>query len=302
MKPEIIITAKGHAGTMATLQSEFSTHLLSEAPDRNAFLKQHAPKVRGLSLLGDAAVSKEGERGIAVPRRRPGPLRAHRVQDDGVGSLLKPLAQDGDEFEGLQDRHLLGDRHDDDAASLAVGEVGGEILDEAPHRAALDDFGHEARRVQQRAQQDLASEPARRPHRRRAARARAAQQVEEHGLGLVVELVRERDRVRAQPREHRAARLARRRLEAPARLRHADAAHGERHAPVAAQLPAEARPGVGVRAQPVVHVHRAQGVAVARREFAQQVKEDHRIDAAGEPGHEMLAAQVRGQASVQPLP
>ena len=49
-------------------------------------------------------------------------------------------------------------------------------------------------------------------------------------------------------------------------------------------------------------VHRAQGVAVLRRKIAQQVQEDHRIDAAGESGHEMLAAQVRGEASVQPLP
>ena len=38
MKPEIIITARGHAGTMATLQAEFSSHLLSEAPDRAEFL------------------------------------------------------------------------------------------------------------------------------------------------------------------------------------------------------------------------------------------------------------------------
>jgi lactate dehydrogenase-like 2-hydroxyacid dehydrogenase len=56
MKPEIIITAKGHAGTMATLQSEFTTHLLSEAPDRNAFLKQHAPRVRGLATFGPMPV------------------------------------------------------------------------------------------------------------------------------------------------------------------------------------------------------------------------------------------------------
>jgi lactate dehydrogenase-like 2-hydroxyacid dehydrogenase len=56
MKPEIIITAKGHAGTMATLQSEFASHLLSEAPDRNAFLKQHAPAVRGLATFGPMPV------------------------------------------------------------------------------------------------------------------------------------------------------------------------------------------------------------------------------------------------------
>ena len=56
MKPDIIITAKGHAGTMATLQSEFTTYLLADAADRNAFLKQHAPRVRGLATFGPMAV------------------------------------------------------------------------------------------------------------------------------------------------------------------------------------------------------------------------------------------------------
>ncbi len=66
MKPEIIITAKGHAGTMATLQSEFTAHLLSEAPERNAFLKQHAPKVRGLATFGPMAV--DGKLMDALPK------------------------------------------------------------------------------------------------------------------------------------------------------------------------------------------------------------------------------------------
>jgi len=56
MKPEIIITARGHAGTMATLQAEFSSHLLSEAPDRASFLKQHALAVRGLATFGPMPV------------------------------------------------------------------------------------------------------------------------------------------------------------------------------------------------------------------------------------------------------
>jgi hydroxypyruvate reductase len=56
MKPEIIITAKGHAGTMATLQSEFTAHLLGDAADRNAFLRQHAERVRGLATFGPMPV------------------------------------------------------------------------------------------------------------------------------------------------------------------------------------------------------------------------------------------------------
>jgi lactate dehydrogenase-like 2-hydroxyacid dehydrogenase len=66
MKPEIVITAKGHAGTMATLQSEFTSHLLSDASDRNAFLKQHAPKVRALATFGPMAV--DGKLMDALPK------------------------------------------------------------------------------------------------------------------------------------------------------------------------------------------------------------------------------------------
>jgi len=66
MKHEIIITAKGHAGTMATLQSEFKAHLLSEASDRNAFLKQHAPAIRGLATFGPMPV--DGKLMDALPR------------------------------------------------------------------------------------------------------------------------------------------------------------------------------------------------------------------------------------------
>ena len=66
MKPEIIITARGHAGTMATLQSEFTTHLLSEASDRTAFLKQHAPTVRGLATFGPMPV--DGKLMDALPK------------------------------------------------------------------------------------------------------------------------------------------------------------------------------------------------------------------------------------------
>jgi hydroxypyruvate reductase len=66
MKPEIIITARGHAPTMATLQSEFTAHILSDAPDRSAFLKQHAPKVRGLASFGPMAV--DGKLMDALPK------------------------------------------------------------------------------------------------------------------------------------------------------------------------------------------------------------------------------------------
>jgi hydroxypyruvate reductase len=66
MKPEIIITAKGHAGTMATLQSEFSTHPLFEASDRNAFFEKCAPRVRGLATFGPMPV--DGKLMDALPK------------------------------------------------------------------------------------------------------------------------------------------------------------------------------------------------------------------------------------------
>jgi lactate dehydrogenase-like 2-hydroxyacid dehydrogenase len=66
MKPEIIITAKGHAGTMATLQAEFNTHHLSEASDRNAFFEKCAPRVRGLATFGPTPV--DGRLMDALPK------------------------------------------------------------------------------------------------------------------------------------------------------------------------------------------------------------------------------------------
>ena len=66
MKPEIVITAKGHAGTMATLQAEFTAHLLADAGERNAFLKQHAERVRGLATFGPMPV--DGKLMDALPK------------------------------------------------------------------------------------------------------------------------------------------------------------------------------------------------------------------------------------------
>jgi lactate dehydrogenase-like 2-hydroxyacid dehydrogenase len=66
MKPEIIITAKGHAGTMATLQSEFTAHNLFEASERNSFLEKCAARVRALATFGPMAV--DGKLMDALPR------------------------------------------------------------------------------------------------------------------------------------------------------------------------------------------------------------------------------------------
>jgi hydroxypyruvate reductase len=66
MKPEIIITAKGHAGTMATLQSEFTAHNLFEASNQESFFEKCAPRVRGLATFGPMPV--DGKLMDALPK------------------------------------------------------------------------------------------------------------------------------------------------------------------------------------------------------------------------------------------
>src|SRR5215212_6684105 len=57
MKPDIILTGKGHAGTQATLDAEFATHRLFEAQDKDKFLRELAPKVRALATFGHAPIN-----------------------------------------------------------------------------------------------------------------------------------------------------------------------------------------------------------------------------------------------------
>ena len=56
MKNEIIVTAQGHKGTMERLQNEFSAVKLWEAPDRDAALKEAAPRLRALAHFGHSKV------------------------------------------------------------------------------------------------------------------------------------------------------------------------------------------------------------------------------------------------------
>jgi hydroxypyruvate reductase len=66
MKPEIILTAKGHAGTMATLQTEFTAHNLFEAQNKDAFFEKCAARVRGLATFGPLPV--DGKLMDALPK------------------------------------------------------------------------------------------------------------------------------------------------------------------------------------------------------------------------------------------
>lgn len=65
-KPEIIFTGPGHAATQATLQTEFTCHKLFEATDRAAFLREHAPRVRGVASFGPLAI--DGKLMDALPK------------------------------------------------------------------------------------------------------------------------------------------------------------------------------------------------------------------------------------------
>jgi lactate dehydrogenase-like 2-hydroxyacid dehydrogenase len=57
MKPDIIITGKGHAGTQATLDAEFATHKLFEAQDKDRFLQGLAARARALATFGPMPVN-----------------------------------------------------------------------------------------------------------------------------------------------------------------------------------------------------------------------------------------------------
>ncbi len=56
MKPDILITAKGHAGTQATLEQEFTCHKLHEAKDRDPFLKGISGSVKAVASFGPTPV------------------------------------------------------------------------------------------------------------------------------------------------------------------------------------------------------------------------------------------------------
>ncbi len=52
MKPEIIVVSRIFEGTQEKLDRDFTCHKLYDAADRDAFLKQHAPRARGLATFG----------------------------------------------------------------------------------------------------------------------------------------------------------------------------------------------------------------------------------------------------------
>jgi lactate dehydrogenase-like 2-hydroxyacid dehydrogenase len=66
MKTEIIFTGKGHAGTQATLESEFTVHKLFEAENKQKFLNEKAAGVRGIASFGHMPI--DGKLMDALPK------------------------------------------------------------------------------------------------------------------------------------------------------------------------------------------------------------------------------------------
>ena len=66
MKPDILFTGKGHAGTQATLEAEFAVHKLFEANDKEQFLKERSGRIRAIASFGPSPV--DGKLMDALPK------------------------------------------------------------------------------------------------------------------------------------------------------------------------------------------------------------------------------------------
>src|SRR4029077_7579169 len=116
------------------------------------------------------------------------------------------------------------------------------VLDPVEPVPACVVFDLAARRAEERAPERLVAEARARRHAARAARAGAAQQVHQHRLGLVVEVVRERDAIRLRFAERLVACFARGGFEAFAFSNDPNFFDGQRHCKALAELAAEGGP------------------------------------------------------------
>jgi hypothetical protein len=131
-------------------------------------------------------------------------------------------------------------------------------------------------RTQQRPEEDFATQARVLRHPARAARPGAAQQIHQHGLGLVVEVVGQRDDLRLVLPESCIARFARRGLQPLSCPADPDTHDFERNPELSAERATKLGPRVRVGAQAVMDVNRGD------RAILQLVQQNDRIDAAGE--------------------
>ena len=127
-------------------------------------------------------------------------------------------------------------------------------------------------------------------HPRQTSYARAPQKLQQYRFGLIVQIVRQRDIVRAPRAERRVARVSRRGFRAVAAC-DVDFDDGTFHAALAAARPAEPRPRSRVRGKLMIHVQRLQLEAHARREAREHIQEHDGIDAAAQADDDALAGQ-----------
>ncbi len=129
-------------------------------------------------------------------------------------------------------------------------------------------------------------------------RTRAAQELQQQRLGLVVGVVRERDEVGVDGGERRVARRARRGFEAhSAAALDPRAMHDERDVALRAFGRAECRPRVGVGGQAVVDVQRGELDAMFGRDAREGVEERDRIASAGKRDGDAGRARPPSQRS-----
>jgi len=137
-------------------------------------------------------------------------------------------------------------------------------------------------------------------HAGHALQSRAAHELQEHGLGLVVEVVRERDVGLRARGVDAIARFAGGRLEAAARIaRDLHALDGKRDAARSAEALAERGPAIGVGRQAVVNVHRGEGTAALAR---QRVEQHDRIHSAGKSDAHRRARRQGAAEATRPVP
>src|SRR6185369_8297835 len=113
-----------------------------------------------------------------------------------------------------------------------------------------------ARHMEQRPQEALAGEFSNCRHAARALRASAAQQIEQDGFRLVVEMMRYRNRVDAKLCEGCAARCTRRRLQSQILFFYFYSNRFERNSKVKAKRRTESLPFPRVRTQTMIDVDR----------------------------------------------
>jgi hypothetical protein len=155
-----------------------------------------------------------------------------------------------------------------------------------------------SRNVEQRAGEELAIEALERLHAARAAHARAAQEIHQHGFRLVVQMVRQRDDPCFQFTEYRVARFARGGFRPFAGFSHFDFMNRDGDVPGLAKPRAKPGPGIGVGAQPVMHMDGRNAGMVF-----EQVKQNHRVHASGERHGNALSPERFGElASARQLP